>query len=587
MANTASERSRQGAGHAGAWVAIGPCAVLASWLALVFVPAAFRLAALYGCIAALSVTAFAVAFYLASHDDRDLPLNRPSSSEDVPDPSPPKSGGRSATDDPTRSDGAGNDMIDQGDTSFRLVLEAAPSAMIATDAGGTIQLLNSQAAQLFGYERAELVGQSIEVLVPQSLRATHRAMRGAYMRAPQARRMGSGRELSGLRRDGVEVPVEIGLSTIATRAGHLVLASLIDITERKRAEQALRASEERFRLLVETAPNALIVVDRAGNIVLLNAVAERLFDYERAELIGKPIETLVPHRHAAGHAQLRDGYLGAPSARRAGLGRDLYGMRRDGSEVAIEIGLNPIRTVQGEFVLASVVDITERKRAHEHLGAALAEKTLLLNEIHHRVKNNLQVIASLLSLQAARARDPAVQALISESVDRVQAMALIHQLLFERRDWSSVQLGPYLSRLSELLASTYGRSRIELQVDADEIELDVQRAVPCGLLVNELVTNAFKHAFPDERSGCIRIELRREAAAQARLRVSDTGRGLPEDLDIEHIESLGMQLIPLLAEQVGGTLRMERGPGAGFELRFPVASVGAGAPSQNSLQQCS
>jgi two-component sensor histidine kinase len=189
------------------------------------------------------------------------------------------------------------------------------------------------------------------------------------------------------------------------------------------------------------------------------------------------------------------------------------------------------------------------------------------------VKNNLQVITSLLNLQAGGARDPAVHALISESRDRVQAMALIHQLLFERRDWSNVQLGPYLHRLGDLLSSTYGRGRIELAVDADDVELDVQRAVPCGLLVNELVTNAFKHAFPGERAGRIRIELRREADGHARLCVSDTGRGLPEDLDIERIESLGMQLIPLLAEQVRGTLRVERGPGARFELRFPIETV--------------
>ena len=221
-----------------------------------------------------------------------------------------------------------------------------------------------------------------------------------------------------------------------------------------------------------------------------------------------------------------------------------------------------------------MVDITERKRAQEQIAAALMEKTVLLNEIHHRVKNNLQVISSLLNLQSGRARDPAVQALMSESRDRVQAMALIHQLLFERRDWSRVKLGPYLSRLADLLSSTYGRGRIELDVEADDVELDVQRAVPCGLLVNELVTNAFKHAFPGEATGRIRIELRREGDGTARLRVSDTGRGLPQDLDIENVESLGMQLIPLLAEQVRGTLHIERGPGARFELRFPIDTVG-------------
>jgi PAS domain S-box-containing protein len=576
MPDTVSERGRNerrsSSERATAWIAIGPVAVLASWVALVFVPAAFRMQALYACVTLLSVAAFATAFYLASRPEllRARPARNGTARSSTPRTAAPPLG-----DSAGRGEATTADMTDDGDARFRLVVEAAPNAMIMIDASGAIQLLNSQAERLFGYQRSELLGQSIEILLPQSLRAMHSAVRGAYMRTPETRRMGAGRDLFGLRRDGVEVPIEIGLNPIATRAGHFVLASIIDITERKRTEQALRASEERFRLLVEDAPNAMIMVDHAGKIVLLNAEAERLFGYERVELVGKPIETLVPERFAAEHPRLRGGYQNAPRVRPTGAGSDVVGLRRDGTEVPIEVGLNPIRTTEGEFVLASIVDITERKRAQEQFGAALMEKTLLLNEIHHRVKNNLQVITSLLNLQAGRARDPVVHALISESRDRVQAMALIHQLLFERRDWSRVQLGPYLHRLGDLLSSTYGRGRIELGVEADDVELDVQRAVPCGLLVNELVTNAFKHAFPGEGTGRIRIELRREADGHARLRVSDTGRGLPEDMDIERIESLGMQLIPLLAEQVRGTLRVERGPGARFELRFPIDTVGA------------
>ena len=547
--------------------------MLAAWVVLVFVPAALRLQALYACIALLSVAVFATAFYFGAHPEllRVRPAPAPGAREPSLLPAPTAAPRADDSANPIPPAAAESD----DDARFRLVVEAAPNAMIMVDAGGAIQLLNSQAERLFGYQRAELLGKSIEVLLPQSERAMHRAVRGAYMRTPEARRMGAGRDLFGLRRDGVEVPIEIGLNPLATRAGSFVLASIIDITERKRTEQALRASEERFRLLVEDAPNAMIMVDQAGRIVLLNVEAERLFGYERLELVGKPIETLIPERFGAEHSRLRSGLLNAPRVRPTGTGGDLYGLRRDGAEVPIEIGLNPIRTTEGAFILASVIDITERKRAQEQIGAALTEKTVLLNEIHHRVKNNLQVITSLLNLQAGRARDPAVHALIAESRDRVQAMALIHQLLFERRDWSLVQLGPYLRRLGDLLSSTYGHSRIELEVEADDVELDVQRAVPCGLLVNELVTNAFKHAFPGERTGRIRIELRREADGCARLRVSDTGRGLPEDLDIERSESLGMQLIPLLAEQVGGKLNVERGSGARFELRFPIETMGA------------
>jgi PAS domain S-box-containing protein len=585
MASAGSDRDamplRAARDRTAAWIAAGPVAVLVSWVALVFVPIEYRTQVLYGAIALLSVAAFAVAFHLSTRTDlrrARMELRRARTARLAAAPDGRVTDAQGAPDAGAAYAGqAAAESIDQGDTRFRLVVEAAPNAMIMVDAEGAIQLLNSQAERLFGYEREELLGKSIEVLLPGDLHAMHHAVRGAYMRMPQARRMGAGRDLFGLRRDGTEVPIEIGLNPITTRAGTFVLASIIDITERKRAEQELRASEERFRLLVEDAPNAMIMVDQAGTIALLNSEAERLFGYKRAELLGKPVEALVPERFRETHPQLRGGYHDLAQVRAMGAARDLYGLRRDGTEVPIEIGLNPVRTTEGEFVLASVVDITERKRAQEQIGAALQEKTVLLNEIHHRVKNNLQVISSLLNLQAGRARDPAVRALISESRDRVQAMALIHQLLFERRDWARVQLGPYLRRLSDLLSSTYGRGRIELAVDADDVELDVQRAVPCGLLVNELVTNAFKHAFPGDRTGQIHIELRRETEADAMLRVSDTGRGLPADLDIDRIQSLGMQLIPLLAEQVRGTLKIERGPGARFELRFPIDTVSAAA----------
>jgi PAS domain S-box-containing protein len=467
----------------------------------------------------------------------------------------------------------------EGDARFRLVVEAAPNAMIMIDALGTIQLINSQAEQLFGYGRAELLGRNMEILLPSKLRAMHRALRATFLGAPEARRMGAGRDLFGLRADGSEVPIEIGLSPVQTESGTFVLASIIDITERKRAEQALRASEERFRLVVEDAPNAIIMVEHAGKIALVNSEAERLFGYERTELVGKPVETLIPQRFRGEHPQLRAGYQQSPQVRNMGAGRDLYGLRRDGAEVPIEIGLNPIRSTEGGFVLASVIDITERKRAQQQLATALREKTVLLNEVHHRVKNNLQVIMSLLNLQAARARDPGVQSLIGESRARVQAMALIHQLLFERRDWSSVQLAAYLHRLGELLASTYGGDRISVAVDAEEVELDVQRAVACGLLVNELATNAFKHAFPHDRKGRICIELRRDGSSKATLRVYDNGIGLPAELDIAHANSLGMQLVPLLADQLGAALRIERGPGARFELSFPLTPTTTPAPT--------
>jgi PAS domain S-box-containing protein len=353
MSDAASQTGipADGPERAGAWIVAGPVAVLAAWLLLVFVPPAFRLQVLYAALLLISVVTFATSFHLSARRSR-APLAR----ERMEVAAQAQPAAEASQDAP----GADPQRADAGDERFRLVVEAAPNAMIMIDPRGTIQLLNSQAEKLFGYGRSQLLGQSIEVLLPASLRAMHRAVRGAFMRAPEARRMGAGRDLFGLRSDGVEVPIEIGLNPIATRTGTFVLASIIDITERKRTEQALRASEERFRLVVEDAPNAMIMVDEAGRIALVNAQAERLFGYARAELVGKPVETLVPERHRHGHEGLRRQFLSAPQARNPGPGRDLHGLRRDGTEVPIEIGLNPIRTTEGAFVLASVVDITER-----------------------------------------------------------------------------------------------------------------------------------------------------------------------------------------------------------------------------------
>jgi PAS domain S-box-containing protein len=262
------------------------------------------------------------------------------------------------------SEGAYDAVTPRGDNDLRLLVEASPVAMIAVDAAGRVTLVNPQAERLFGYRSEELVGEPLERLIPERSRHLHRGLRAAYLRAPTTRVMGAGRELFGLRKDGTEVPVEIGLNPIVTGEGRFVLAAIIDTTDRKRAE-------EHLRLVVEAAPNPMLLVDKAGAISLANAQAQRLFGYERGELIGQPIEKLVPKRYRGAHPGRRSSYLAAPTARSMGAGGDLFGLRKDGVEVPIEIGLNPITTPQGEFVLAAIVDVTERKRSEQRLRAVV------------------------------------------------------------------------------------------------------------------------------------------------------------------------------------------------------------------------
>ena len=239
-------------------------------------------------------------------------------------------------------------------------LEAAAGAILMIDQSGVITTANARAEELFGYDSSELLGKSLEILVPARYRDGHPDLRKSFFAQPTARPMGVGRELFGQRRDGTEVPIEIGLNPIQTDEGAFVLASIIDVTERKRAD-------ERFRLVVEAAPSAMIMDDDQGLISLVNTQTEHLFGYTRTELLGKPMELLVPERYRPSHPDLRAGFFQHPSTRSMGSGRDLYGLCKDGSEVPIEIGLNPVNSAEGAFVLASIIDISERKRSEEVL----------------------------------------------------------------------------------------------------------------------------------------------------------------------------------------------------------------------------
>ena len=247
---------------------------------------------------------------------------------------------------------------------YERIVEAAPSAIVIVDSEGLIALVNAQAERLFGWERSELLGKPIEKLVPERFRGPHPEHRAAYLRQPVSRVMSAGRDLYAVRRDGSEVPVEIGLALLESDRDRYVLSTVIDLTERRQAEA-------RFRVAVESSPTAIVMIDDNGVIVLANSGLERLFGYGRNELLGQPIELLVPARFRARHPESRAGFARDPRPRSMGAGRDLYGVRRDGSDVPLEIGLAPIETDGRLHVLASVVDITERRRAEDRFRRAV------------------------------------------------------------------------------------------------------------------------------------------------------------------------------------------------------------------------
>lgn len=255
--------------------------------------------------------------------------------------------------------------LERQEKQFRQVIETAPNGLMMVDQEGNIVLINQLIMRQFGYEREELIGKKIEVLIPERFQAQHPAQRTSYFLAPESRQMGQGRELYGRRKDGAEFPIEIGLNPLTTEEGSFVLASVVDITERKQAQEALIQREAQNRLIIDSAPNGMVMIDSKGFITLANEALTEQFGYSREELLGQSIEQLVPLRFQAEHPSHRADFLASPHPRRMGSGRDLYGLRKDGSEFPVEIGLNRLTTEGGSFVLASVVDISARKKAEE------------------------------------------------------------------------------------------------------------------------------------------------------------------------------------------------------------------------------
>jgi PAS domain S-box-containing protein len=250
---------------------------------------------------------------------------------------------------------------------FRALLEAAPDAVVIADGEGRIVLVNVQTESLFGYAREQLIGQPIEILVPERLQGRHLGHRRDFLAAPRVRSMGEGLDLSGRRADGTEFLVAISLSPVETTEGALVIAAIRDVTHAKQAEKELRDRETRFRALLEAAPDAVVIANKQGRIELVNAQTERLFGYPRDRLVGQPIEILVPERFQGRHVGHREGYLAEPRVRSMGEGLELYGRRADGSEFPVAISLSPVEIAEGALVIAAIRDVTERHRTEREI----------------------------------------------------------------------------------------------------------------------------------------------------------------------------------------------------------------------------
>jgi PAS domain S-box-containing protein len=364
-------------------------------------------------------------------------------------------------------------------------------------------------------------------------------------------------------RDFLEADIEL----IEAIAGQVTIAHV-----RATLYERLQHATARLAGILDIADDAIIAVNARQEIELFNQGAERIFGYTAQEVIGRSLDMLLPAQIVETHRQHIQTFAASPDvARRMGERRDIFGIRRDGTEFPAEASISKLTTADGSVFTVILRDITARKHVETRLRASVREKEILLQEVHHRVKNNLQIIKSLLRLQAYTVGDPVLHELFRDSQNRVHAMALVHEQLYRAPDLAHVDCVTYLRELATSVLRSYilQSSQVELVFDADEaVTLDIDTAIPLGLILTELVSNSVKHAFGQGQRGTITVELHADAATLV-LTVRDDGIGLPEPFDLQATGSLGLQLVSDLGGQLGGTVTTGHGGGAVFQICIP------------------
>jgi PAS domain S-box-containing protein len=333
--------------------------------------------------------------------------------------------------------------------------------------------------------------------------------------------------------------------------------------EKREAEEALRESAAKWVTTFNAITDGICLLDPEARILQCNEAI--------ASLLARPVKDIIGRKcYEVVHGGT-DFFMDCP------FPKMLVSKAHEEAEFLIGdrwflAGVDPILDADGGISGAVHIlsDITKRKAAEEQLRESLREKEVLLREVYHRVKNNMQVMASLLSLQARAVADPAVAEALKESQNRIRSMAIVHEKLYRSPDLNRIDFGDYIRQMVVHLIQSLGidPDLVGISLDLDEAFLDVNTAVPCGLILNELVSNSVKHGFPKGRKGELAVEFRDLKEGRYRLTVRDDGVGLPDGLDIKSTESLGMQIIQLLVEQLGGTIELRRKGGTEFRITF-------------------
>jgi PAS domain S-box-containing protein len=463
--------------------------------------------------------------------------------------------------------------LEASQEQYRDLVEKAGIAILIDDRGGNFQYVNERYAKLFGYSEEEMRKKSIrDVVFPDDLDMVMRYHKNRI----QGKRAPSRYEFRGIKKDGTLIYLEINAKAI--KKGKKIVGTrcyIWDITARKQAEKALKQSEEKYKTIAENIDVGIYRTSSGanGHFIEANPAIVRMFGYkDKQEFLKIDVSKLYHDpegRKSFQKKMLRHGFV---------KNEEVLLKKKDGTPFLGSICAVTVRDERDKisYFDGIVEDITERKEAEEILKTSLLEKEVLLREIHHRVKNNLQIISSLLNLQSRHIEDEPSLDMFQESRNRVRSMALVHEKLYRSDDLAKVDFCEYIQSLGRHLFMAYGvnSTLIDLDIDVKDVFLDINTSIPCGLIINELVSNSLKHAFSGRDRGKIHVVLRPEGNDKFKIVVRDDGVGLPKGLDVTQTESLGLQLVTMLVEQLQGTLRIDNNQGTSFEIIFKKLDYG-------------
>ena len=479
---------------------------------------------------------------------------------------------------------------------FRLAVEACPNGMVMVDGARQIVLVNGEIERLFGYDRAELIGQPIDLLVTDALDGQQAVHHQKFVVEAQAREMELGRDLMGRRKDGTEFPIEMGLNPIRTEEGLLVL-SVIDITERQQAQ-------EMFQLAVEACPSGMMMIDGYGTIVMANREIERLFGYSRGELIARSVDMLVPQQLRQQHRQFREDYTAWPETRSMGTARDLMGLRKDGTEFAVEVGLNPIHIKEDLMVLCVVQDISARKRA-ERL------KDEFVATVSHELRTPLTSIAASLGLLAGNSAitlpEPIKRLVTIANTNSQRLVRLINDILdIEKIESGEVIFNFKRIEVRSLVEQAIDASRglaeshnVGLRLDEESVAADVN--VDADRLT-QVVVNLLSNAIKFSPSGTEVVVSTTHKDGIVRVSVRDHGSGIPADFRARIFEKfaqadasdarqkggtgLGLSIVKQIVARLEGVAGFSDAPGGGtiFHVDLPDWDSAMGADGRGEAE---